>query len=82
MATGAQIRMARAGLGWDVRRLAKEAGVSTNTITRLEKGADAHESTRRNVVAALESAGVQFLGDDGVRVAALGVPQGAGHPAA
>ena len=63
----AQIRMARAALGWGVRELAEAAGVTANTITRIENGSDAKQSTMDAIEAALTRVGVEFLGDDGVR---------------
>ena len=33
-----QIKMARAAVGWGVRELAKKAGVTANTVTRIENG--------------------------------------------
>ncbi|WFS02836.1 helix-turn-helix transcriptional regulator [Rhizobium tumorigenes] len=62
-----QCKMARAAVGWGVRELAKEAGVSIDTITRLERGEDLQPRTIGAVVAALESAGVEFI-EGGVRV--------------
>ena len=37
--------MARAAVGWGVRELAEKAGVTANTVTRIENGADAKQST-------------------------------------
>jgi transcriptional regulator with XRE-family HTH domain len=51
-----QLRMARAAIGWGVRELAKEAGVTANTVTRIENGADAKQSTIDALQRALESA--------------------------
>lgn len=59
----AQCRMARAALQLGVRELADAAMVSTNTITRFEKGEDLKERTIIAIRAALEAAGVQFLSD-------------------
>ena len=61
--TPAQMKMARAALGWGVRELAERAGVTANTVTRIENGADAKHSTIQNMRAALEEGGVIFLGD-------------------
>jgi transcriptional regulator with XRE-family HTH domain len=58
-----QMRMARAALGWGVRELAARAGVTANTVTRIENGADAKISTMSAIQAALEAAGVVFLAD-------------------
>jgi transcriptional regulator with XRE-family HTH domain len=60
-----QLRMARAAVGWGVRDLAKKAGVSANTVTRIENGADAKQSTMDRLQRALESAGVVFIDENG-----------------
>ena len=66
-----QLRMARAAVGWGVRELAKRAGITANTVTRIENGADAKQSTMDRLQRALEAAGVEFTNGDqpGVRVA-------------
>ena len=61
MITGDQIRMARAALQWGVRELAKEAGVTPNTVSRIESGGDALAGTLGKLQAALEKAGVEFI---------------------
>ena len=53
-----QLRMARAAIGWGVRELAKKAGVTANTVTRIENGADAKQSTMDRLQNALEEAGI------------------------
>jgi transcriptional regulator with XRE-family HTH domain len=65
-----QVRMARAAVGWGVRELAKIAGVTANTVTRIENGADAKQSTMDRLQRALEAAGVEFTNGDqpGVRL--------------
>ena len=65
-----QLRMARAALGWGVRELAEKAGVTANTVTRIENGADAKQSTIDRLQHALEAAGVEFTNSDqpGVRL--------------
>jgi transcriptional regulator with XRE-family HTH domain len=60
-----QLRMARAAVGWGVRELAKEAGVTANTVTRIENGADAKQSTMDRLRQALESAGIEFIDENG-----------------
>jgi transcriptional regulator with XRE-family HTH domain len=60
-----QIKMARAAVGWGVRELAKKAGVTANTVTRIENGADARQSTIDRLQQALESAGVEFIDENG-----------------
>jgi transcriptional regulator with XRE-family HTH domain len=64
MISASQSRMARAALNLGVRDVAEAAGVSTNTITRLERGEELLPRTVAAIRAALESAGVIFL-DDG-----------------
>ena len=62
--------MARAAVGWGVRELAKKAGVTVNTVTRIENRADARQSTLNRLQRALEAAGVEFTNGDqpGVRL--------------
>lgn len=60
-----QLRMARAALGWGVRDLAAKAGVTANTITRIENGSDAKASTLSAIRAALEAAGMEFIAENG-----------------
>jgi transcriptional regulator with XRE-family HTH domain len=78
MVSGAQVRMARAGLKLRVRDLARSAGVSPNTVTRIEADLGGNASTLAAVRRALEEAGAVFLGDDqdgvGVRVPRAGAP--------
>jgi transcriptional regulator with XRE-family HTH domain len=57
--------MARAAIGWGVRELAKKAGVTANTVTRIENGADAKQSTLDRLKSALETAGVEFIDENG-----------------
>jgi transcriptional regulator with XRE-family HTH domain len=71
MISSAQLRMARAAIRWGVRDLAAKAGVTANTVTRIENGADAKQSTMDRLQRALEAAGVEFTNGDhpGVRLA-------------
>lgn len=57
--------MARAATGLGVRDLAEAAGLSPNTVARLERGEDLKESTVAAIRAALEAAGVVFLPENG-----------------
>ena len=43
--TPVQMKMARAAVGWGVRELAEKAGVTANTVSRIETGVDAKQST-------------------------------------
>jgi len=60
-----QLKMARAAAGWGVRDLAKKAGVTANTVTRIENGADAKQSTLDKLQHALEAAGFEFIDENG-----------------
>ena len=68
MITAAQMRAARALLGIDQRRLAELSGVSLPTIQRMEASHDEHVrgviSTLTKVVAALDAAGVELIGNE------------------
>jgi transcriptional regulator with XRE-family HTH domain len=66
--TGQQCRMARAALNMGVRELAKLAKVATGTVTRLEAGEELKPRTVEAVQHALERKGIEFIGDEGVRV--------------
>lgn len=60
-----QSKMARAALGWGVRDLAREAGVSVDTISRLERGDEIMPRTLAAIRTALEAAGVIFIDQNG-----------------
>jgi transcriptional regulator with XRE-family HTH domain len=64
--------MARSGLSIGVRDLAEAAHVSTNTVTRFEKGDTLKPRTVEALRRALEAAGAVFLsdstGDPGVSI--------------
>ena len=61
MLEGIQVRMGRAAVGWSVRELARNVGVTPNTISRIENGGDALASTMERLQTALENAGVIFI---------------------
>jgi transcriptional regulator with XRE-family HTH domain len=60
-----QLKMARAAIGWGVRDLAAKAGVTANTVTRIENGSDAKQSTMDRLQQALENAGIVFIDENG-----------------
>ncbi len=60
-----QCRMARAALSLSVRDLASLAKVSTNTLTRFERGEALYPRTIEAIRAALEAAGVEFIPENG-----------------
>jgi transcriptional regulator with XRE-family HTH domain len=58
--------MARAALQLGVRDLAANSGVSAMTITRFENGHSGGQAeTLRKLQGALESAGVEFISENG-----------------
>jgi len=66
MITGAQVRAAKALIGWSGNDLAEKAGVGLSTIRRIE-GCDglleaASIKTLQAIQQALELGGVEFLG--------------------
>jgi transcriptional regulator with XRE-family HTH domain len=65
--------MARAALELGIRELAGKAKVSTNTLTRFERGEPLRERTVDAIRAALEAAGVEFTNgkQPGVRMRAV-----------
>jgi len=77
MLESAQIRAARALLGWRQEDLSKAAGVGAATIRRIEKSEGAltgYVSTIVRIQAAFEQAGIHFIDDDetggfGIRMA-------------
>ena len=64
MITRVQVKMARAALGWGVRDLASKAGVSANTVSRYENGADALGETLMKIQRSFEDADVIFIDED------------------
>jgi predicted transcriptional regulator len=76
LVTGAQLRAARAMLRMEQETLAQAAGVSANTIRRME-GFDgpigARTDTMRRLQRVLEEAGIEFQdeGRPGVRMRAM-----------
>jgi transcriptional regulator with XRE-family HTH domain len=60
-----QCKMARAATGLGLRELADMAGVSPNTVSRLERGEELKPATVETIRTALEQAGVVFLPENG-----------------
>ena len=67
-----QCRMARAALGITVREAADLAGVSHDTIIRIEGGQELKESTVQTFWTAFEAKGIVFTngGEPGVKMTA------------
>jgi len=69
MITGPQMRAARALLSIDQKHLAQLAGVSVQTIQRMEASTGtvrAVVDSLTKVVSALESSGIELIGEGGV----------------
>ena len=65
MLTPAQLRAARALVGWSRETLAEKAGVSAQTVTGFELlSADSRISTLHKMRRALETAGIRFIDED------------------
>ena len=62
---GIQCKLARVALGWGVLELANAAHVSTQTITRLERGDQLRPSTIDRIQRVLEEAGIEFIPENG-----------------
>jgi transcriptional regulator with XRE-family HTH domain len=62
---GIQCKLARVALGWGVLDLAKAANVSTQTITRLERGDQLRPTTMESIKTVLENAGIEFIPENG-----------------
>ncbi len=65
MVTSAQIRAARGLLNWTVRDLAAASGVHRNTVTRIETEATGIGHAVAAIRRALETAGVEFIPENG-----------------
>ena len=63
--TPMQCKLGRTAVGWNIKRLAEEAGnISPNTVYRFENGKDYYQSTADKLEQALLSTGkVRFEGD-------------------
>ncbi|MAW87528.1 MAG: transcriptional regulator [Phyllobacteriaceae bacterium] len=57
--------MARAATGLGVRDLARLAGLSPNTIARLERGEEMRQTTIDAIREALEASGIEFIPENG-----------------
>jgi transcriptional regulator with XRE-family HTH domain len=74
MITAAQIRAARALIGWKQADLAAKSGVAEISIKNIERGAtDPRSSTLNAIQAAFEKGGVVFLDSGDTRDGGAGV---------
>jgi predicted transcriptional regulator len=79
--TPAQVRAARALIGWTQVDLAQASGVSEITIKNLERGAtDPRISTMNSIERAFDRAGIIFLDAGDVRDGGPGVRVKLGTP--
>lgn len=60
-----QCKMARVALGWGTRDLARNAGISPDTVARFERGDLLRTSTVEVIQAAFETAGIEFIPENG-----------------
>ena len=67
MLTVEQVRAARGLVGWSQSKLAERAGLSLPTVKRVETdlGARVSDEARAKLRRALESAGVEFIDENG-----------------
>ena len=64
----AQLRAARALLGWSQPDLARASLVSRPTIARIELGGKPYDRTLVDLIRAFEEAGIEFIGETGVNL--------------
>ncbi|MBN9138875.1 MAG: helix-turn-helix transcriptional regulator [Phyllobacterium sp.] len=60
-----QCKMARVALGWGTRDLARNAGVSPDTVARFERGEQLKGSTVAALRNTFEAAGIEFIPENG-----------------
>ncbi len=69
MITGRQIRAARALLDWDSVMLAEKAGLTRQTISRIESDiVQPQEATLARLMVAFGQSGIEFIENSGVRL--------------
>lgn len=69
MITGRQIRAARALLEWKAEDLAKEAGLTRVTISKIESDlVQPQEKTLASIITAFDKYGVEFTDEEGVKI--------------
>ncbi len=70
-------RAARGLLGWTIRDLMKQAGVSPNTVINLERGGTVRPETEAKLVEAFAAFGVEITNGEGTGVRLRKKPTGA-----
>src|ERR1700733_9628335 len=68
MITGRQIRAARSLLDWDAQTLADQAGMTRETVSRIENDTvQAQERSMEKILRAFDEYGIEFIGSTGVQ---------------
>jgi len=65
--TPAQIKAARALLGWRQVDLVERSGVSRETVKNIDRGRDVRMSTMNKIASAFDEAGIEFI-ENGVKL--------------
>lgn len=74
MITGRQIRAARGLLRWSSPNLAQKAGLTRETINKIEADAiQPREGTLNDIIRAFDQHGVEFTDNSGVRIKPQGI---------
>jgi len=69
MITGRQIRAARGLLGWDAMDLATKAGLTRETVSKIENDSvQAREDTLARILNAFNDHSIEFIGSNGVQI--------------
>jgi transcriptional regulator with XRE-family HTH domain len=74
MITGRQIRAARGLLGWDAIDLATKAGLTRETVSKIEnETVQAREDTLGRILHTFNNNGIDFIDNEGVRLKPTGI---------
>ncbi len=65
MITGLQVKLGRTALRISLKAMEEKTGITANTISRYENGADALGSTIQKLQNYLEKSGVEFISENG-----------------
>lgn len=65
MISGLQVKLGRTALGISLREMEEKIGITANTISRYENGADAKGSTIQKLQTYLEESGIEFIPENG-----------------
>lgn len=74
MITGRQIRAARGLLNWDASELASKAGLTRETVSKIEnETVQAREETLGKILGVFDESGIEFIDNTGVRLKPQGI---------